>query len=46
MCDETCVNCGDDQGTHHLCTDCLTEVQPDKDHATVEEDFGAEEVGE
>ena len=22
-CQETCVNCGNDQGPHHLCTDCL-----------------------
>lgn len=22
-CDETCINCGDDIGPHHLCTDCL-----------------------
>jgi len=22
-CEETCCNCGDDIGPHHLCTDCL-----------------------
>jgi hypothetical protein len=22
-CEVTCVNCGDDIGPHHLCTDCL-----------------------
>jgi hypothetical protein len=22
-CQETCVNCGNDLGPHHLCSDCL-----------------------
>lgn len=22
-CEETCCNCGNDIGPHHLCTDCL-----------------------
>lgn len=46
MCDETCVNCGNDQGPHHLCSDCLADVQPDKDLADADEQFGAEDVGE
>jgi hypothetical protein len=22
-CEETCINCGNDLGPHHLCSDCL-----------------------
>jgi hypothetical protein len=25
-CDETCVNCGNDTGKHHICTDCLEQL--------------------
>jgi hypothetical protein len=28
-CEVTCVECGDDLGTHHFCTDCLQAVVPD-----------------
>jgi ribosomal protein L32 len=32
MCDDaTCVNCGNDNGPHHLCTDCLALVGDPKD---------------
>jgi hypothetical protein len=26
-CEESCVNCGDDIGPHHLCTDCLEKIE-------------------
>jgi ribosomal protein L32 len=25
-CEETCCNCGNDIGPHHLCTDCLEDI--------------------
>jgi hypothetical protein len=34
-CEETCIGCGDDIGIHHLCTDCLEEL--DGAHGTVQQ---------
>ncbi len=34
QCEECCVECGDDIGTHHLCLDCIEAAFKGKESAT------------